>query len=87
MAANVPVSTQFTFVTVDVTTAVQNWIGGVTPNNGFLIQANVSTDVHFDSKESITTSQPATLPIVLGKFRIGWSRRSDVARKVLDWAG
>jgi hypothetical protein len=65
VAANVPVSTQFTFVTVDVTTAVQNWIGGVTPNNGFLIQANVSTDVHFDSKESITTSQPAMLSIVL----------------------
>ncbi len=39
VATNVPVSTQFTFVTVDVTTAVQNWIGGVTPNNGFLIQA------------------------------------------------
>ena len=65
VAANVPVSTQFTFVTVDVTAAVQNWIGGVTPNNGFLIQANVSTDVHFDSKESITTSQPAMLSIVL----------------------
>ncbi len=55
----------FTFVTVDVTAAVQNWVGGVTPNNGFLIQANVSTDVHFDSKESITTSQPAMLSIVL----------------------
>jgi len=65
VASNVPVSTQFTFVTVDVTTAVQNWVGGVTPNNGFLLQGNVSTDVHFDSKESITTSQPAMLSIVL----------------------
>src|SRR5580692_12332226 len=35
-AANIPVSAQLTFITVDVTTAVQNWIGGVTPNNGFL---------------------------------------------------
>jgi Collagen triple helix repeat (20 copies) len=65
LATNVPVSTQLTFITVDVTTAVQNWIGGVTANNGFLIQANASTDVHFDSKESTSTSQPAMLSIVL----------------------
>jgi hypothetical protein len=66
VATNVPVSTQLTFVTVDVTTAVQNWIGGVTPNNGFLIQAaNVNTSVRFDSKESTDTSQPAMLSLVL----------------------
>jgi hypothetical protein len=66
VAANIPVSAQLTFITVDVTTAVQNWIGGVTPNNGFLIQAaNVNTSVRFDSKESMTTSQPAMLSLVL----------------------
>ncbi len=71
VATNVPVANQFSFVTIDVTTAVQNWIGGVTPNNGFLLQGNVSTDVHFDSKESILTSQPAMLSIVLASSGTG----------------
>ena len=49
-----------------MTTAVRNWISGVTPNNGFLIQAAVSgTNVRFDSKENNSTSQPAMLSLVL----------------------
>src|SRR5215472_18702664 len=66
VAANVPVSTQFTYITVDATGAVQNWVTGVTPNNGLLIQAAAAnTNVRFDSKESNGTSHPAMLDIVL----------------------
>ena len=66
VATNVPVSAQLTYVTVDATTAVQNWVTGVTPNNGFLIQpAAANTNVRFDSKESNGTSHPAMLSIIL----------------------
>jgi Collagen triple helix repeat (20 copies) len=67
VATNVPVSTALTFVTVDVTSALQAWIGGVTPNNGFLIQAaDLNTSVRFDSKESEDTSHPSVLSVVIG---------------------
>ena len=94
--AAVATTSVFALTSSYVTTAVQNWIGGVTPNNGFLIQANSSTDVHFDSKESMTTSQPAMLSIVLassgwpgpagsdGPPRFDWSGRSAGRRRAAD---
>jgi hypothetical protein len=66
VAANVPVSSQNTYITVDVSAAVRNWIGEITPNNGFLIEAAAAnTDVRFDSKENIVTSHPAMLVLIL----------------------
>ena len=52
------------WVTVDVTSQVAAWLSG-SPNNGFIISANpASTEIYIDSKESITTSHPATLEVV-----------------------
>jgi hypothetical protein len=56
-----------TFITIDVTAAVRDWLNGVSPNNGLaLVPAAVGTSVAFDSKESTTTSHEAVLDIVLG---------------------
>ena len=66
VATNVPVTTANTYITIDVTAAVKNWIGGATPNNGFLIAAAASgTSVGFDSKEDTATSHPAILSLFL----------------------
>jgi Collagen triple helix repeat (20 copies) len=65
VASAVPVSTAGTYITVDVTSAVQNWIDGGVANNGLSITGNGSTAVQFDAKESTTTSHPAMLDIVL----------------------
>ncbi len=65
VATGVPVSTPGTFVTIDVTSAVQNWISIPSSNNGLMITANGSTVAQFDAKENTTTSHPATLDMVL----------------------
>ena len=66
VANNVSVSATSSYVTVDATTAVQNWIAGTSPNNGFLIlPAAAGTSVQFDSKENTSTSHAATLSISL----------------------
>ena len=53
------------YVYVDATTAVKNWLNGTT-NNGFIVTPNdANVNVAFDSKESTTTSHPATLMIAL----------------------
>jgi hypothetical protein len=65
VATSVPVATVDTFVSVDATAAVQGWIAAPGTNNGFMIMANSSTSVQFDSKENTTTSHPAMLTIVL----------------------
>ena len=63
--AGIPVTTPFTYITVDVTSLLQNWVNG-TPNNGILIAANPSTtSIYFDSKENVQTSHSATLEFVL----------------------
>ncbi len=68
VATSVPVSTTNSYITVDATSAVQNWISG-SPNNGFLIIAGATgTNVQFDSKENTNTSHPATLSITLSSF-------------------
>lgn len=69
VASAVPVTTAAprTFITVDVTAAVRDWLDGALPNNGFaLVPDAVGTNVAFDSKESTTTSHEAVLEIVLG---------------------
>jgi hypothetical protein len=65
VAGGIPVPTEDDYLYVDATQAVQNWVNGVTPNNGFLITPNTGVSVFFDSKESTTTSHPATLTIIL----------------------
>src|SRR5580698_1518440 len=65
VATTAPVATADTFMAVDATAAVQGWITTPSSNNGFMILANGSTNVQFDSKENTTTSHPAILTIVL----------------------
>jgi hypothetical protein len=62
---SVMTNTADTFISMDATAAVQGWITTPSSNNGFMIQANASTSVQFDSKENTTTSHPAMLTIVL----------------------
>ncbi len=64
VASGVGVSLGGVYLTVDVTSQVQAWLNGA-PNNGFLIAANpAATTVYFDSKESVSTSHPASLEVV-----------------------
>ena len=65
--SNIPVSQSGTYVTVDVTSLVQSWISA---GSNFGIQiaaaaASPSTNLILDSKESISTSHPAFLDIVI----------------------
>jgi hypothetical protein len=65
VASGVTVNTANSYLHVDATTAVQNWLNGAT-NSGFMITpAGGGVNVAFDSKESTTTSHPATLTIML----------------------
>jgi len=71
-ATNVPVAASGMYVTVDVTSVVQNWVSGARSNGGinYGIQVTAAaaaptTSVALDSKESTTTSQPARLDITL----------------------
>jgi hypothetical protein len=68
VTTGVGVSTADTFLPVDATAAVQGWITTPGSNNGFMLLANGSTSVQFDSKENTSTSHPATLTIVLVSF-------------------
>jgi outer membrane lipoprotein-sorting protein len=62
----IPVATANTFVSVDITTAVKNWLNGVVVNNGLALVANTSaTSFSFDTKENTNTSHAATLEITL----------------------
>ena len=65
VASGVTVPAEDDYLYVDVTQAVQNWVNGTTPNDGFIITPNTGVSVFFDSKESTTTSHPATLTILL----------------------
>ena len=57
------ISASQVFISVDVTSIVQNWATGVYPNYGFLITGNGSVNATFDTKESTTTSHPAELSV------------------------
>jgi hypothetical protein len=60
---SVVISASQVFISVDVTSIVQNWATGVYPNYGFLITGNGSVNATFDTKESTTTSHPAELSV------------------------
>ena len=65
LASGVAIGNSGVYITVDATAAVQGWITDPSTNNGFLIQANGSTSVQFDSKESSATSHAAVLSIYI----------------------
>ena len=57
------------FVLVDITTLVQQWINGETPNNGLALALIGTTGCFsFDSKESIFTSHEPELEVVLNSI-------------------
>jgi len=65
---NVAVNTSATFLTVDITDLVQQWVTGVSPNFGVEITAAVAapgTVVNLDSKESTSTSHSAFADITI----------------------
>jgi len=66
IASNINVTTadKNQYILVNVTSAVQAWLGGNEPNYGVALVANSSFNATFDSKESKTTSHPAELDIV-----------------------
>ena len=65
-ATGVPVTQAASFVIVDVTALVKDWLNGVLPNNGIALVANApGTSVRFDSKENTATSHEAELEITL----------------------
>ena len=54
------------YLTLDVTFAVRSWVGGFTPNYGFVLVAGGTDFAYaFDSKESTTTSHTAALQVTL----------------------
>lgn len=59
-----PATSSGVFVSIDVTNQIKSWLDGV-PNDGFILTPGASTEVFLDSKESVATSHPATLEIVL----------------------
>ena len=65
-ATGVPVTDANSFVTVDVTALVKDWLNGVLANNGIALVGNAAgTSVRFDSKENTLTSHEAELEITL----------------------
>lgn len=66
IASGVAVGTVNTFISVNVTSAVQQWLGGTAVNNGLALIAGTSaTSFQIDAKESGATSHPAELEIML----------------------
>jgi Phage Tail Collar Domain len=68
VATAVPITTGDSYITVDVTALVKDWIDGVITNSGVIVTVDPSfpaTSVFFDSKESSSTSHPAFLQVVL----------------------
>lgn len=66
IASGVSLSAPGVYISVDATQAVRNWLNGVAINNGFIITpGGPGINVAFDSKESTTTSHPATLSVIL----------------------
>jgi hypothetical protein len=65
VATAIPVTTVNTFISMDATAAVQGWIAAPGSNNGFMILANGSASIQFDTKENLNTSHPATLTLML----------------------
>jgi hypothetical protein len=66
IASGVAINAAGAYIYVDATAAVQSWLSG-TNNNGILITPAGGVNVAFDSKESSTTSHPATLNVMLNQ--------------------
>ena len=69
--ASVPVSAGGTYISVDLTNLVKTWISTPALNDGISVAASVGapgTTIFLDSKESTSTSHPATLVITLANF-------------------
>ena len=64
------VSAADTFVTFDVTAAVQGWISGASSNNGLALTAGTAV-VQFDSKENDETAHAPALQITLAAGGVG----------------
>jgi collagen type VII alpha len=66
VASAVPVTSANSYVSVDVTSAVKNWLNGAVANDGLALIPNTSTvSFQLDSKENTNTSHPANLTITL----------------------
>ena len=62
-----PVTTASQYVTVDVTGSFKKWLTTPGLNFGFVLDGvGTGTSFFVDSKESVTTSRPASLELVLG---------------------
>lgn len=63
----IPVTSQndSSFVTVDLTALVKDWLNGAVANNGIILIANAATNIRFDSKENGNTSHESRLEISL----------------------
>lgn len=68
IASGVVVPVAGNFVYVDATSAVQSWVTTPTSNNGFIITPLGAVTALFDSKESSTTSHPASLIVQLVSY-------------------
>src|SRR5208282_1079812 len=66
IAASVPLATtsKLTYLEIDITSAVVEWLNGTQPNDGIALVANSPLVATFDSKESTTTSHPPELDLV-----------------------
>jgi len=54
------------FLVIDLTQLVKDWLSGAQPNNGIaLVAATSNTLISFDSKESFVTSHEPRLEITL----------------------
>jgi hypothetical protein len=51
------------YILINLTSAVQAWLGGSEANNGIALVANSTFNATFDSKENTTTSHPPELDI------------------------
>jgi hypothetical protein len=68
VASAVLVTTADSYITVDATALVKDWLDGVITNSGIILTVDPSspgTSVFFDSKESSSTSHPAFLQVIL----------------------
>ena len=66
--ASVPVTASGSYVTFDITSLVQQWVTGSSPNYGVEITAALAqpnTTVNLDSKETVTTSHSAFADVEL----------------------
>jgi len=83
VASGIIVPPANSWLSIDVTAAVRNWLSG-TANNGFIVSAaSPGVIVQFDSKESTTTSHAAQLAVyltpVLTQSELPGSTSSDLA--------